>query len=79
MTEKKQANIENPDPVLVVTRLLDAPRSLVFQVWTDPEHLQHWQGAPRGFTVTVEELAVRPGGKFRICMHSSEFGDQRLQ
>jgi len=57
---------------LVITRVFDAPRDLVFQCWTEPEHLQHWQGAPRGFTVTTQESDIRPGGFFRICMRSPE-------
>jgi uncharacterized protein YndB with AHSA1/START domain len=51
---------------LVITRVL------VFDCWTDPEHLRHWQGAPRGFTVTSHETDIRPGGFFRICMRSPE-------
>ena len=79
MAEKILQSVEKPEPELVVTRLIDAPRSLVYQAWTDPEHLKHWQGAPRGFTVSVEESDVRPGGQFRLCMHSPELGDHRLQ
>ena len=47
--------------VLVVTRLLDAPRRLVFRVWTDPIHLARWW-APEGFTLLACEADVRPGG-----------------
>jgi uncharacterized protein YndB with AHSA1/START domain len=57
---------------LVMTRLFDAPRELVFRCWTEPEYLRHWQGAPRGFTVTAYESDIRPGGLFRICMRSDE-------
>jgi uncharacterized protein YndB with AHSA1/START domain len=64
---------------LVITRLFDAPRELVFECWTQPEHLQHWQGAPRGFTVTSYESDIRPGGFFRICMRSSEGADRWLE
>lgn len=79
MAEKMQQSVEKQEPELLITRLIDAPRSLVYQAWTDPEHLKHWQGAPRGFTVTVEKRDFRPGGEFRICMHSPELGDHRLQ
>jgi uncharacterized protein YndB with AHSA1/START domain len=51
----------------------------VYQAWTDPEHLKHWHAAPHGFTVSVEEMNLRRGGKFRICMHSAESGDHRLE
>ena len=57
---------------LVITRVFDAPRELVFECWTEPEHLRHWQGAPRGFTVTSHETDIRPGGFFRICMRSPD-------
>ena len=64
---------------LVVTRIFDAPRELVFECWTEPGHLQHWQGAPRGFTVTSYESDIRPGGFFRICMRSPEGVDRWLE
>lgn len=64
---------------LVITRVFDAPRELVFDAWTEAEHLKHWQGAPRGFTVTSEESDIRPGGGFRICMRSPEGVDHWLR
>ncbi len=64
---------------LVVTRVFDAPRSLVFKAWTDPAHLERWQGAPRGFTVPSHEQDIRPGGGFRVCMRSPEGVDHWLQ
>jgi len=64
---------------LVITRVFDAPRELVFECWTEPEHLRHWQGAPRGFTVTSSESDIRPGGFFRICMRSPEGADHWLE
>jgi uncharacterized protein YndB with AHSA1/START domain len=70
---------ESSAPELVITRLFDAPRELVFACWTEPEHLQHWQGAPRGFTVTSYESDIRPGGFFRICMRSPEGADNWLE
>jgi uncharacterized protein YndB with AHSA1/START domain len=67
------------EPELVITRTFDAPRSLVFKAWTDPKHLEHWQGAPQGYTVTVQESDIRPGGSFRIRMRSPEGVEQGLQ
>lgn len=64
---------------LVMTRTFDAPRSLVFEAWTERRHLEHWQGAPQGFTVTTEQADIRPGGTFRICMRSPEGVDHWLQ
>ncbi len=56
---------------VVITRTLDAPRDLVFQVWTNPEHLARWWG-PLGFTNPVCELDVRPGGKWRMVMRGPD-------
>jgi uncharacterized protein YndB with AHSA1/START domain len=66
-------------PELILSRLLDAPRSLVFQAWTEAEHLEHWQGAPRGFTVTTHKVDMRPGGAYRLCMRSPEGVEHWLQ
>jgi uncharacterized protein YndB with AHSA1/START domain len=52
---------------IVLTRVFDAPRELVFQAWTDPKHVAQWWG-PQGFTNPVCELDVRPGGAIRIVM-----------
>lgn len=48
-------------------RTFNAPRSLVWQAWTDPKHVAHWWG-PHGFTNPVCELDVRTGGAMRIHM-----------
>lgn len=56
---------------LILTRILGAPRSLVFKAWTDPKHLARWWG-PRGFTNPVSELDVRPGGRMRIDMRGPD-------
>ena len=50
---------------LILTRVLDAPRELVFRMWTDPQHVAQWWG-PMGFTNPVCEMDVRPGGELRI-------------
>jgi uncharacterized protein YndB with AHSA1/START domain len=54
---------------LVMTRIFDAPRDLVFKAWTDPKHFSQWWG-PHGFTNPVCELDVRPGGKILIHMRA---------
>ncbi len=53
------------------TRVLDAPRELVWRAWTDPAHLAQWFG-PRGFTSSVPELDARVGGALRIVMHGPD-------
>jgi uncharacterized protein YndB with AHSA1/START domain len=52
---------------LRLTRILGAPRSLVFKAWTDPKQVARWWG-PRGFTNPVCELDARVGGLIRIDM-----------
>jgi uncharacterized protein YndB with AHSA1/START domain len=56
---------------VVFTRILNAPRDLVFQAWTDPTHLAQWWG-PHGFTNPVCELDVRPGGAIRVHMRGPD-------
>ncbi len=67
------ANIETvaspADRVFMLTRTLDAPRELVFRVWTKPEHLSQWLG-PRDFTIPFCEADFRVGGAYRFCMRS---------
>jgi uncharacterized protein YndB with AHSA1/START domain len=55
---------------LVITRIFDAPRALVFEAWTKPEHLVHWF-CPNGFTLPVCEMDFRVGGSQRLCMRAS--------
>jgi uncharacterized protein YndB with AHSA1/START domain len=62
---------ESMDRVLVVERVFEAPRSLVFKAWIEPQHLFRWFG-PRGFTVPSYTLDPRPGGSWRCCMVSPE-------
>jgi uncharacterized protein YndB with AHSA1/START domain len=64
-------NAATAERELVITRVFDAPRRLVFQVWTDPKHLKQWWG-PRGFTVLSCELDLRPGGAWRIRSRAPE-------
>jgi uncharacterized protein YndB with AHSA1/START domain len=73
------ASMSQGDPELLIKRVFDAPRKLVYEAWTRPEHLERWQGAPEGFTVTSHQVDLRPGGVFRICMRSSEGVDHWLQ
>ena len=54
---------------LVVTRVFDAPRGLVFRAWTEPERVRRWWG-PEGFTMPYCDIDLRPGGIFHRCMRS---------
>ncbi len=61
---------------LEITRLLDAPRDLVWEVWTNPEHIKHWWG-PEGFRNTIDKMEVRPGGVWEFTMHGPDGTDYR--
>jgi uncharacterized protein YndB with AHSA1/START domain len=52
-------------PQLRIRRTYDAPREMMFRLWTEPEHIKRWW-APRDFTVPHAEFDARPGGKLRI-------------
>ncbi len=64
------------DPIeLVITRTFDAPRALVWKMWTDPEHAKQW--GPKGFTTPVREMGSRPGDPWRAIMISPEGKEYR--
>ncbi len=72
MTTRGSSPAQKPaTPTLVLSRVFDAPRDLVFKVWTDPKHVAQWWG-PNGFTNPVCELDVRPGGAIRIDMRGPD-------
>ena len=58
----------------VITRIFDAPPSLVFRAWTDPEHVKRWWG-PNGFTMPFCTIDLRVGGVFHYCMRSPDGQD----
>ena len=56
---------------VTITRIIDAPRELVFKAWTDPKHMAQWWG-PRYFTNPICEMDVRPGGAILIHMRGPD-------
>ena len=68
--------VNTTDRELVYTRIFDAPRDLVFTAWTDPNHVAQWWG-PQGFTTTIHEMDVRPGGIWRLTMRGPDGTDYR--
>jgi uncharacterized protein YndB with AHSA1/START domain len=67
--------VNGPPGTFTLTKILDAPRELVWKAWTEPEQLARWWG-PLGFTTPAStiELDLRPGGVFRLTMVSDEDG-----
>jgi hypothetical protein len=64
------------DSEIRATRVFDAPRKLVWKVWTDPDHVGKWWG-PNGFTTTTYGMEVKPGGIWRYVMHGPDGRDYR--
>jgi uncharacterized protein YndB with AHSA1/START domain len=66
-----EQNPTTDDATIVIARVFDAPRELVFDAWTDPEQVKRWFG-PASFTNGDVEIDLRPGGRFRIVMISPD-------
>ena len=67
-TSSGRAKLTLPtDEQILVTRDFDAPRHLVYEAWTTPELVKRWWHANRG-TVTMVEIDLRVGGKWRYVM-----------
>jgi len=64
------------DREIVATRVVDAPREHVFEMFTDRQHVARWWG-PKGFTSTIDEMDVRPGGVWRFVMHGPDGTDYK--
>ncbi|HEY9005033.1 SRPBCC family protein [Ohtaekwangia sp.] len=71
MATKNESNNDMAARSVVITRILQAPRELVFEAWTDPQHLLQWWG-PKGFTNTFLEYDLRVGGQWRFVMHGPD-------
>lgn len=56
---------------ILITRIFDAPREVVWKAWTDPEHVKRWWG-PKNFTAPFVKSDFRVGGKLLYCMRSAE-------
>ncbi len=67
MAENTDSEVER----MVVTRIFDAPRELVWRAWTDPKYVMQWWG-PKGFTAPVCKMDFRVGGKSLFCMRTPD-------
>jgi len=73
--EQKSKTISKPSAnELAITRILNAPRELVWEVWTNPEHIAKWWG-PNGFTNTIHQMEVKDVGEFNFIMHGPDGTD----
>ena len=74
LSEEQRARGASPaaERTVVISRVFDAPRELVFEAWTRPEYLLRWF-APQGCTFHIERIDVRPGGEFHSCVRDASF------
>lgn len=62
------------DKEIVIMRAFNAPRRLVFEAWTKPEHVRHWYGL-RFLTMTLCEIDLKVGGKWRYVLRAPDGGE----
>ena len=70
MTNKAVSETER----MVISRVFDAPRELVWKAWTDPKYVMQWWG-PKGFTSPTCKIDFRVGGKYLCCMRTPDGQD----
>lgn len=64
------------DREISITRTLNAPVELVWETWTNPEHIAQWWG-PNGFTNTITKMDLQPGGEWLLVMHGPDGTDYK--
>ncbi len=69
--DKLENFVSTENRELVFERVLNAPRELVWEAWTNPEHLANWWG-PDGFSLTTQFMEVKPGGIWKFIMHGPD-------
>jgi len=80
MKESRTLTLTTPsDREIVVTRIVDAPRHLVFEAWTNPKHLPQWMLGPPGWTMPVCEIDLRPGGKWHFVWRQSDGTEMEMR
>jgi len=67
MTTRNSPATTSTEHELIIERVFDAPRELVWKAWTEPEQVMRWWG-PKGFTAPAAKIDFRVGGKYLNCM-----------
>ena len=67
----EEAKNDTANRELRITRMLKAPVDLVWEVWTNPEHVAKWWG-PNGFTNSIHAMDLKAGGEWRLTMHGPD-------
>jgi uncharacterized protein YndB with AHSA1/START domain len=76
MADASNAPTTSSGQALIIERVFDAPRELVWRAWTEPEHAMRWWG-PQGFTAPHCEIDLRVGGRYLFAMQSPDWNDGR--
>jgi len=74
--EKVDTLLSTSDREITISKVLNAPIELVWEVWTNPEHIKNWWG-PNGFTNTIHQMDVKPGGNWDFIMHGPDGTDYK--
>src|SRR4051812_18882715 len=72
--QETRADPATADREIVISRVIDAPRELVFEAFTEVRHLSRWWG-PEGFTTTTQSFEFRVGGEWDFVMHAPDGTD----
>ena len=67
------------DREIIMTRVFDAPRRLVWEAWTNPEHLPRWMLGPEGWTMPVCDVDLRPGGAWHFVWRRSDGTEMEMR
>jgi len=67
------------DREIVLTRVVAAPRRLVFAAYTDPRHVPHWLLGPEGWTMPICEIDLRPGGAWRFVWRHADGSELEMR
>jgi uncharacterized protein YndB with AHSA1/START domain len=67
------------DREIAMTRVFDAPRALVFEAWTTPEHVSQWMLGPEGWSMPVCEIDLRPGGDWHFVWRREDGSEMEMR
>jgi uncharacterized protein YndB with AHSA1/START domain len=67
------------DREILITRVVAAPRRLVFEAYTNPKHLPHWLLGPEGWTMPVCEIDLRPGGAWHFVWRRADGSEMAMR
>lgn len=79
ITKRDALAVETPsDHEIVMIRSFDAPRELLWEMWTNPEHVSRWMLGPDGWTMPICEIDLRPGGEWRFVWRRDDGSEMEM-